>query len=417
MMPPGHHQVNVCVIECVPNGELRNYVQDMNHMDHIYLDHNATTPADPAVVEAMMPYFSGVYGNASSVHSYGRDARVALEKARETVAEFVGAETSEIYFTSGATEADNIAVKGVAYNLRKRKNHVIVGATEHSAILQPAEYLHEREGFDLDILPVNGEGFALKDKLAELINDKTAVISVMHGNHEMGAINDIAALSAIARDKGVLFHTDAVQTTGKVPVNVQDMGVDMMSLSGHKIYGPKGIGAIYIRQGVKVLPLFHGGPHEKKRRPGTENVAGAVGLARALELAANRREEDFTRLWDLSNSFIDRLQAAIPDVTLNSPRENRVPQTVNLAFAGVEGESTVLSLDMKGVAVSSGSACSSGSTGPSPVLSAMNISPALAQSSIRFSLGRSTTPEQIDRVLEILPPIIERLRSMSPTYG
>jgi len=239
----------------------------------------------------------------------------------------------------------------------------------------------------------------------------------MHGNHEMGAINDIAALSAIARDKGVLFHTDAVQTTGKVPVNVQDMGVDMMSLSGHKIYGPKGIGAIYIRQGVKVLPLFHGGPHEKKRRPGTENVAGAVGLARALELAANRREEDFTRLWDLSNSFIDRLQAAIPDVTLNSPRENRVPQTVNLAFAGVEGESTVLSLDMKGVAVSSGSACSSGSTGPSPVLSAMNISPALAQSSIRFSLGRSTTPEQIDRVLEILPPIIERLRSMSPTYG
>ncbi len=386
-------------------------------MEPIYLDNNATTPVAPEVVEAMLPYLTTKYGNASSVHSFGREAKVALEQAREQIAAFINCEPSELYFTSGGTESDNLAVLGTAYHYRGRRDHLVVGATEHHAVLEPAEYLHCDEGFALDILPVDGDGFASPDTLAELVTDKTALVSVMYANNETGTIQDIAALTKVTRETGVLFHTDAVQATGKITVDVKELGVDLLSLTGHKIYGPKGTGALFIRQGVKITPLFYGGSHEKKRRPGTENVAGAVGLAKALEIAGKRMEQDFATHTELANYFIDEVMKRIPDVHLNGPRTNRIPPTVNLSFTGIEGESILLSLDMEGIACSSGSACTSGATEPSHVLIAMGKKSVDAQGAIRFSMGRSTTKEQLDYVLEKLPPIIQRLREMSPMYG
>jgi cysteine desulfurase len=383
-------------------------------MDPIYLDHNATTPVDPEVVEAMRPYFGGRFGNASSVHHFGRDAKVALENAREQVAAFINCEPSELFFTSGGTESDNLAVLGTAFQLQSKKNHVIVGATEHHAVLEPAEWLHHKHDFGFDLLPVDRDGFVSADVLSSLLREQTSLVSIMHANNETGTIQDIAALTAVCRDRNVLFHTDAVQSIGKVPVDVRKLGVDLLSLTGHKIYGPKGAGALFIRQGVKITPLFYGGSHEKKRRPGTENIPGIVGLAKTLEIAGKKMEDDARRLGSLADYFISAVTAAIPHTHLNSPRQNRIPQTINLAFAGAEGESIVLSLDMEGIAVSSGSACTSGATEPSHVLVAMGIDRIVAQGAVRFSLGRSTTKDQIDRVLQALPPIIARLRAMSP---
>ncbi len=385
-------------------------------MEQIYLDHNATTPVEPEVVEAMLPYLGEDFGNASSVHSFGRDAKVALENAREQIAAFIHCEPSELYFTSGGTESDNIAVLGTAYQLKSRKNNLIVGTTEHHAVFEPAEHLHEKENWALDKLPVDSEGFSSADELNRLMTDKTAIVSVMLANNETGTIQNIETLADAARSKGVLFHTDAVQAVGKIPVDVKKLKVDILSLTAHKIYGPKGIGALFIRQGVKISPLFYGGSHEKKRRPGTENVAGAVGFAKALEIAGRRMNEDHLKLTELSDYFIDGVIGAIPDVTLNGPRANRIPQTVNLSFLGIEGESILLSLDLEGIACSSGSACTSGSTEPSHVMTAMGKPKIEAQGAIRFSMGRSTTKEQLDYVLEKLPPIIERLRAMSPVY-
>ncbi|MFH1688186.1 MAG: IscS subfamily cysteine desulfurase [bacterium] len=386
-------------------------------MDPIYLDHNATTPVDPAVVEAMKPFLGGTFGNASSVHGFGRDAKVALENAREQVAAFINCEPSEVYFTSGGTESDNLAVLGAAYQNRSRKKHLIVGSTEHHAVLEPAEHLHQNEGFGLDILDVDREGFASPVRLAGLLREDTCLVSVMHANNETGTIQDIDQLASKAREKGVLFHTDAVQSVGKVKVDVRAMAVDMLSLTGHKIYGPKGTGALFIRQGIKIAPLFFGGSHEKKRRPGTENVAGAVGLAKTLEIAAQRMENDNSRLTELADSLIDRLLKEIPDCFFNGSRLCRVPQTINVSFPGAEGESIVLSLDLKGIAVSSGSACTSGAAEPSHVLRAMKVPDLNGQGAVRFSLGRTTTGEQLDYVMQQLPPIIERLRAMSPTYN
>jgi cysteine desulfurase len=384
-------------------------------MDPVYLDHNATTPVDPEVVAAMLPYLTGGFGNASSVHSFGREAKLALIDAREQIATFIGAKPDELYFTSGGTESDNIAVLGTAYHLRARKPHLIVGATEHHAVLEPAEHLHEHDVFALDILPVDSQGFADPAKLDSLLTNKTALVSVMQANNETGTIQDIASLAARARAKGALFHTDAVQAIGKIKVDVGELGVDMLSLTGHKIYGPKGTGALFIREGVKIAPLFYGGSHEKKRRPGTENVAGAVGLAKTLEIAGRRMDADTARLTELSDWLIEKITTDIPDCYFNGPRDRRVPQTVNLSFPGAEGESIVVSLDIKGVAVSSGSACTSGATEPSHVLRAMGIDGLRGQGAVRISLGRSTTREQLEYVLEVLPPIIERLRSISPT--
>ncbi len=385
-------------------------------MDRIYLDHNATTPVDPAVVEAMIPFLGGNFGNASSVHGFGREAKVALEQGREQIAAFINCEPDELYFTSGGTESDNIAMLGVAEQYKGKKNHLVVGATEHHAVLEPAEYLVQKEGFTLDLLPVDADGFASAEELGKLVTDRTALVSVMQANNETGAIQDIAAMSAVAHDKGALFHTDAVQATGKIKVDTRAMGVDLLSLTGHKIYGPKGTGALYIRRGLKIAPLFYGGSHEKKRRPGTENVAGVVGLAKTLEIAERLMDDDFKRIGELADYFIDKVTASIPDVFLNGPRENRVPQTANLSFAGIEGESIVLSLDMEGIACSSGSACTSGATEPSHVLLAMGKPKVQSQGAIRFSLGRSTTRDQLDYVVAKLIPIVERLRAMSPVY-
>ncbi|MFQ6009201.1 MAG: cysteine desulfurase family protein [Candidatus Zixiibacteriota bacterium] len=386
-------------------------------MEPIYLDHNATTPVEPAVMEVMLPYLSKRFGNASSIHRFGREAKIALENAREQIAAYINCQPSELYFTSGGTESDNIAVLGVVGHLHDQRNHLIVGATEHHAVIEPAEYLHHKEGIALDFLPVDHEGFASPDQLRRLVTDKTALVSVMHANNETGTIQDIASLAEIAHEKGALFHTDAVQSTGKIKVDIKEMGVDLLSITGHKIYGPKGTGALFIRQGVEIAPLFYGGSHEKKRRPGTENVAGAVGLAKTLEIAGKRLEMDYKQHTELADYFIASVMEKIPDVYLNGPRQNRVPPTVNLSFKGVEGESIVISLDLEGIAVSSGSACTSGATEPSHVLSAMGIPATIAQGAVRFSMGRTTTKEQLDYVLEKLPPIIGRLRAMSPLYG
>lgn len=386
-------------------------------MDPIYLDHNATTPVDPEVVEVMRSYMTDVFGNASSVHSFGREAKVALESAREQVAAFVNCQPAELYFTSGGTESDNLAILGTAFQNRGKKNHIIVGATEHHAVLESAEYLHKKEGFEMSVLPVDSEGFSSPYRLRDLSTDKTAIVSIMHGNNETGTIQDIRALAAIAHQKQTLFHTDAVQSVGKVEVDIQELDVDMLSLTGHKIYGPKGTGALFIRQGIRISPLMYGGSHEKKRRPGTENVAGAVGLAKALEIAGRRMHDDYVRWHDLADYFIDSLLRKIPDTKFNGSRTNRLPQTVNVAFKGTTGEPIILGLDMEGVAVASGSACTSGATEPSHVLTAMGIPANIANGAIRFSLGRSTTKEHIDYVLEILPPIIQRLRALSPEYN
>jgi cysteine desulfurase len=386
-------------------------------MEQIYLDHNATTPVEPEVVEAMLPFLGEKFGNASSVHSYGREAKVALENSREQIAAFINCSPSELYFTSGGTESDNLAILGACHQLKNKKNHLIVGSTEHHAVFEPAEHLHEKEDWALDKLPVDVEGFSSPDALAGLLNDKTAIVSVMQANNETGTIQDIEKLAEETRSRGVLFHTDAVQAVGKIPVDVKKSKVDLLSLTSHKIYGPKGVGALFVRQGVKISPLLYGGSHEKKRRPGTENVAGAVGFAKALEIAAKRVDSDHRHLAELSRFFIDETISRIPDVALNGSRTNRIPQTVNLSFIGIEGESILLSLDLEGIACSSGSACTSGATEPSHVLTAMGKPKVEAQGAIRFSMGRSTTKKQLEYVLEKLPPIIERLRAMSPVYA
>jgi len=385
-------------------------------MRSIYLDHNATTPVDPAVADAMRPFLTDRFGNASSVHSFGRDAKVALENAREQIAAFINCSPAELYFTSGGTESDNLAVLGCALHLKSRRDHLVIGATEHHAVIEPAEYLHKRHGYRLDLLPVDKEGFASAEQLKGLISDRTAIVSVMHANNETGTIQDIGRLAAVAREAGVLFHSDAVQSIGKIEVDVEKIGLDMLSLTGHKIYGPKGVGALFIRSGIKIAPLFYGGSHEKKRRPGTENVAGAVGLAVALEIARDRMQQDFEQFKQLADYFIDRIIASIPDCRLNGSREQRVPQTVNISLDGIEGESVVLGLDLEGVAVASGSACTSGAIEPSHVLTAMGIPPASAQGAVRFSMGRATTRDDLDYVLQVLPPIVQRLREMSPVY-
>ncbi len=386
-------------------------------MKQVYLDYNATTPLDERVLEAMLPYLKEKYGNASSVHNFGREAKTALEEAREKVAALLNADPSEIYFTSGGTESDNIALKGAAYINQSKKNHLIVSSIEHHAILESAKFL-AKNGFKADYLTVDKYGIVSSEDLKQKITENTSVVSVMHSNNEVGTIQDIAALAGIAKEKGALFHTDAVQSGGKVKLDVKALNVDLLSMSGHKIYGPKGTGIIFIRKGVRITPLFHGGHHEKKRRAGTEDVPGIVGFARALELAENMREQEHKRWTELAEFFIDGVQSKIPDVFLNGPRdERRIPSTVNLSFKAVEGESIILSLDMKGVAVASGSACTSGSLEASHVLMAMGVSAELAQGSIRFSLGRFTTKDDLQYTIDVLPEIIDRLRAMSPLYS
>jgi len=381
-------------------------------MKKIYMDHSATTPADPLVLEAMLPYFSEKFGNASSLHSFGREAKKALEESRQKVADLVGAKKEEIIFTGSGTESDNLAIKGIAYKNKKKGNHIITSAIEHHAVLYPCKYL-EAQGFEVTYLPVNNQGLAEVGDVEDAVTDKTILISIMHANNEIGTIQPIKEIGEVAERHDIYFHTDAVQSVGKIPVNVEDLGVDLLSLSGHKIQGPKGVGALYIKKGTPIEPLLHGGGHERNLRSSTENIAGIVGLARAAELAGERLEGDIKHLTQLRDSLIKGI-LNIEEAYLNGHPTKRLPNNVNVRFSYIEGESLVLTLDMKGIAASTGSACSSASLEPSHVLLAIGLKPEEAHGSLRLSLGRENTKEDVDYVLEVLPEIVSNLRRISP---
>ena len=385
-------------------------------MKQVYLDHSATTPVRQEVLEAMLPYFSEEYGNASSVHGFGQRARNAIEGAREKVASLLGASPEEIIFTSGGTESDNLAIKGLAAAPHVRGKQVVTSAIEHHAVLNTCTAL-EKQGFAVVQLPVDRHGLVDAEELRQAsANAKgdVALVSIMMANNEVGTIEPIRELAAVAAEASVPFHTDAVQAVGKVPVDVRELGVDLLSLSAHKFYGPKGVGALYVRSGTRIQPLQHGGHHEKNLRAGTENVPGIMGLARALELACEEMETEAQRLHELRDRLQEGLMDRIPDSLLNGHPVKRLPHLLNMSFENVEGESILLSLDAVGIAASTGSACTSGTLEPSHVLTAMGMPPGIAHGSLRFSLGRVNTAEDIEYVLEKLPPIIERLRQMSP---
>ncbi len=376
-------------------------------MKRIYLDHAATTAVDREVVQTMIPYFAETFGNASSLHSFGRDAMHALGAARQTVADALGAETGEIFFTSGGTESDNLALKGV------ETGHIITSLIEHPAILNTCRYL-ENHGCDVTYLPVDSGGLVDPGNIESAIRNDTKIISIMHANNEIGTIQPIAEIGTIARDNGVLFHTDAVQSFGKTETDLQKMNIDMLSLSSHKIYGPKGVGALYVRDGTEIEPLMHGGGHESGLRSGTENVAGIVGFAKAASLAIERFESDTRHLTNLREMLINGVMDTIDDVHLNGHPTKRLPNNVNLRFDFVEGEAMLLHLDLRGIAVSTGSACSSASKDPSHVLLAIGLAPENIHGSIRFTLGRENTSEDIEYVLGVLPEIVGKLRAISP---
>jgi len=383
----------------------------------VYLDHSATTPLDPEVLAAMLPWLREGFGNPSSLHAWGREARAVLERARGTIASALGsADKDTIVFTSGGTEADNLALTGVAAAQEARGRHAIVSSVEHHAVLNTAASL-ERWGVEVTRLPVDAQGLLDPDEVRRALRPETILVSLMHGNNETGVLFPIASVGRICRERGVTFHTDAVQTFGKLPLDVEALHVDLLSLSGHKIHGPKGVGALYIRRGTRMRPLLFGGAQERSRRAGTENVAGAVGLARATDLFLRDLEGAAKRMADLRDRLELGLMAALPGVLRNGHPTERLPHVSNLAFAGVEAESLILALDLHGVAVSSGAACSSGSLEPSHVLTAMGLPRDRVAGSVRFSLGRTTTREEIDRVLEILPPIVERMRRVNAAAG
>ena len=386
-------------------------------MRKVYLDNNATTRMRQEVLDVMLPFYKDIYGNASSVHEFGRRARVAIEDAREKVAVLLGASSvEEVFFTSGGTESDNFAIKGVAHALKSKGNHIITSAIEHQAVLNTCKFL-EKDGYKVTYIKVDKDGIISLDELKKSITDKTILITVMYANNEVGTIEPVKEIADIAKSRGIYFHTDAVQAVGKVPFEVKGLNVDLLSMSAHKIYGPKGIGAIYIKRGTKVTAQMHGGHHERGKRAGTENVAGIVGLGRAAELAKKEMLEEAKNLTDLRDYLYRGIISKMEDVALNGHPEKRLPNTLNVRFKYLEGESIILNLDMEGVAVSTGSACTSGSLEPSHVLTAMGVDPADTQGSVRFSLGRDNTKEDMDYVLEVLPPIIKRLRDMSPLYN
>ncbi|MEA1927148.1 MAG: cysteine desulfurase NifS [Candidatus Auribacterota bacterium] len=381
----------------------------------IYLDNNASTPVREEVLEAIFDIYRRVPGNPSSIHSFGREARQYIEESREKVADSIGAQPSEIVFTGGGTEADNMAIRGTAFALRKKGSHIITQATEHHAVLHTCQFLEE-QGFDVTYLPVNSEGLVDPAEVAAAIRPETILITIMMANNETGVIQPVEEIGELAREKEIAFHSDAIQVLGKIPLSVEKLKMDLISFSAHKVYGPKGVGALYIRRGTRLQQLTYGGHHERGKRPGTENTAGIVGLGRACELAVADLEMEADRLRQLR----DRLRVAITEkisrVKLNGSPDRRLPNTLNLSFEFIEGEGILLGLEMNGVAAASGSACTSGKLEPSHVLRAMGIPAALAQGSIRFSLGRENTLEDIEYTAETLVPIVKRLRSLSPFY-
>lgn len=383
-------------------------------MKRIYMDHAATTPVRPEVLEAMLPYFSSEFGNPSSVYSWGRAARKALDSARDQVAALLGASAGEIIFTSGGSEGANLAIKGVAWADQNRGKHIITSAIEHHAVLDTVLWL-EKQGFEVTILPVDEYGLVSPAQVEQALRPDTILVSIMHANNEVGTIQPISEIGAIVRKHGAKFHTDAVQTAGVLDLNVDALNVDLLSISAHKFYGPKGVGALYVRKGVRLNPLIHGGGQEKRRRAGTENTAGIVGLAKAFELAQRDRIAENQRLTALRDRLIEGL-VKIPHTRVNGSLEQRLPNNVNVCFEYIEGESMLLNLDLRGIAASSGSACTSGSLDPSHVLLAMGLSHEIAHGSLRLTLGRENTEADVDFVLQEIPGIVERLRAMSPLY-
>lgn len=382
-------------------------------MKRIYLDYAATTPTHPEVVKAMLPYFGDAFGNPSSIYSYGQEAKGAIEEARVKVADLIGARGEEIIFTSGGTEADNFALKGVAFANENKGNHIITSSVEHHAVIETCKFL-ERRGFSVTYLPVDEYGLVAPDDVRRAITNKTILISVMHGNNEIGTIEPITEIGKIAQEAGIYFHTDAVQTVGHIPVDVNELGVDLLSMSAHKLYGPKGAGALYIRKGTKLVAFMHGGEQERRRRASTENVPGIVGFGKAVELVRQEMNEEVERLTYLRDKLIAGLLERIDHTRLNGHPILRLPNNVNISVDFVEGESMLLNLDLEGICASTGSACSSSSLEPSHVLLAMGLSHEQAHGSLRFSLGKWTTEEEIERVLDVLPSIIAKLRAMSP---
>ncbi|WP_459837674.1 cysteine desulfurase NifS [Halanaerobaculum tunisiense] len=382
------------------------------------MDNAATTKTDPSVLEAMEPYFGKMYGNPSSFHSFGREARNAITEARDSVADLIGADKSkEVIFTSGGTEADNYAIKGVAETLSDTGKHIITSSIEHHAVLHACEYLEEERGFEVTYLPVDEEGLVDPQDVKDAIREDTILITIMLANNEMGTIQPISEIGAIAKQEDVTFHADAVQAVGNIPVDVNDLNVDLLSLSGHKFYGPKGIGALYIRQGTKINKFLHGGAQERNRRATTENVHGIVGIGKAAELAKEELEEKQDKLIALRDKLITGIEERIDYVKLNGHRTQRLPNNVNFSIQYIEGESILMRLDLEGIAASSGSACTSGSLDPSHVLLAMGLSHEVAHGSLRLSLGKYNTEEEVDEVLETLPKVVADLRAMSPIYN
>ena len=382
-------------------------------MKSVYFDHAATTPVHPQVLEAMLPYLKEHYGNASSLHTPGQIAARAVEEARAKVAELINCDPREIIFTGSGTEADNFALKGIAEKLKSRGNHIITSAIEHHAIEMTCRYL-EKRGFQVTYLPVDREGLVHPEDLKKALREETILVSIMHANNEVGTIQPIKELAEIAHERGILFHTDAVQTAGSIPVDVRELGVDLLSLSAHKFYGPKGVGALFLRKGVAIEPLIHGGGQERNLRAGTTNVPSIVGLGKAAELAKKELQQRMEHNLKLRERLIKGLEEKLSDYILTGHRTLRLPGNVSICVQYIEGESMLLLLNAEGFACSSGSACTSGSLEPSHVLIAMGIDPQLAQGSLRITLGRENTEEDVDRFLEVLPKIVERLREMSP---
>ena len=384
-------------------------------MNRIYLDFNATTPVEPSVLDAMLPYFSAEFGNAASIHTVGQRARAAVETARDQVAALLGARSQEIVFTSGGTESDNHAIFGIIRSAPGATKHVITTNIEHEAVLNTCQAL-EKEGIAVTYLPVNRDGVITADQVEEALRPHTALVTVMHANNELGSIQPLAQIGKLAAQRDVYFHTDAVQSAGKIPLDARTLGVDLLSISGHKLYAPKGIGALYIRGGSRLQQLLYGGHHQRGFRPGTENVPGIVGLGKAAELARLSLESDSARVGALRDKLEQSLAAKIPDSHINAANAPRTFNTTNLTFPGIEGEALVIALDLKGICVSTGAACSSGAVEPSHVLTAIGLSAEDARASIRFSLGRHTTAAEIDYALEAVPAAVSQLRELSPTY-
>ena len=385
-------------------------------MKTTYMDYSATTYVKPEVLDAMMPFFTEKFGNPSSFYGISRETKMAVDNARAQVAKAINCDPNEVYFTGGGSEADNWAIKGIATAHMKKGNHIITTKIEHHAVLHTCEFL-EKFGFEVTYLDVNEEGFIDLKQLESAITDKTILVSIMFANNEIGTIQPIKEIGAICREKKVLFHTDAVQAIGSVPVDVKEMNIDLLSLAGHKLYGPKGIGALYIRKGVRIDNLIHGGGQERGRRAGTENIPGVVGLGKAIEIATENIEENRARLTVLRDKLIDGILERIPYARLTGPRgDKRLPGNSNISFEFIEGESILLSLDFEGICASSGSACTSGSLDPSHVLLAIGLPHEKAHGSLRTTLGAASTEEDVEKLLNELPPIIERLRNMSPLW-